>query len=247
MEIPFFRLVLIQIQSHPLLRSKHILWLYLFLAATLADLTFLLEQNESMRVYSKPLILAGLILYFYFISKPIASTLLAKTILAALVFSWLGDVLLLWPGLFIYGLGAFLMAHLCYILGFRLAQQPDTRLDSLHFVRSFLYNLPIFLLAALILYFIYPNLGGLKIPVIAYIMVIIGMVTTARDRFKKTTPASFWQVFIGAMLFLVSDGILALARFYQDFPEAGILIMGTYASAQLLLVMGIRSYLVGPK
>jgi uncharacterized membrane protein YhhN len=73
------------------------------------------------------------------------------------------------------------------------------------------------------------------------------MVTTARDRFKKTSAASFWQVFIGALLFLVSDGILALARFYQDFPEAGILIMGTYASAQLLLVMGIRSYLVGPK
>jgi uncharacterized membrane protein YhhN len=217
------------------------------LAATLADLTFLLEQNESMRVYSKPLIMVSLILYFYFISKPIASTLLAKTILAALIFSWLGDVLLLWPGLFIYGLGAFLMAHLCYILGFRLAQKPDSRIDSMHFVRSFLYNLPIYLLATLILYFIYPNLGGLKIPVIVYIMVIIGMVTTARDRFKKTTTASFWQVFIGALLFLVSDGILALARFYQDFPEAGILIMGTYASAQLLLVMGIRSYLVGPK
>jgi uncharacterized membrane protein YhhN len=217
------------------------------LAATLTDLTFLLEQNESMRVYSKPLILAPLILYFYFISKPIASTLLAKTILAALIFSWLGDILLLWPGLFIYGLGAFLMAHLCYILGFRLAQKADSRLDSLHFIRLFVYNLPIYLLAALIFYFIYPNLGGLKIPVIAYIMVIIGMVTTARDRFKKTTPASFWQVFVGALLFLVSDGILALARFYQDFPEAGILIMGTYASAQLLLVMGIRSYLVGPK
>lgn len=229
------------------MRSKHILWLYLFLAATIADLTFQLEQNESMRVYSKPLILASLILYFYFISKPIASTLLAKTILAALIFSWLGDILLLWPELFIYGLGAFFMAHLCYIFGFRLAQQAEGRPDSLHFVRSFLYNLPIYFLAVLILYFIYPNLGGLKIPVIAYIMVIIGMVTTARDRFKKTTPASFWQVFIGALLFLVSDGILALARFYQDFPEAGILIMGTYASAQLLLVMGIRSYLVGPK
>lgn len=200
-----------------------------------------------MRVYSKPLILAPLILYFYFISKPIASTLLAKTILAALIFSWLGDILLLWPHLFIYGLGAFLMAHLCYILGFRLAQQPEGRLDSMHFVRSFLYNFPIYLIATLILYFIYPTLGGLKIPVIAYILVIIGMVTTARDRFKKTNSASFWQVFVGALLFLVSDGILALARFYQDFPEAGILIMGSYAAAQLLLVMGIRSYLVGPK
>lgn len=229
------------------MKDKHIIWLYLFLIATVLDLSFLTDQNESMRFFSKPLILLGLILYFYFISKPIASTLLAKTILAALLFSWLGDILLLWSDFFIFGLGAFLMAHVCYIFGFRLAQQPETGLDSWHFIRTFFYNLPIFLVAGLVFYFIYPNLGGLKIPVIAYILVIVGMVTTARARFKKTNPASFWQVFIGALLFLVSDGILALARFYQDFAEAGILIMGTYATAQLLLVMGIRSYLIGTK
>jgi uncharacterized membrane protein YhhN len=139
------------------------------------------------------------------------------------------------------------MAHVCYIFGFRLAQTPEERLDSWYFIRTFFYNIPIFLVAGMVFYFIYPNLGGLKIPIIAYILVIVGMVTTARARFKKTNAASFWQVFIGAILFLVSDGILALARFYRDFPEAGILIMGTYATAQLLLVMGIRSYLVGTK
>jgi uncharacterized membrane protein YhhN len=139
------------------------------------------------------------------------------------------------------------MAHLCYILGFRLAQEPEGRLDSWHFIRSFFYNLPIYLLAGFAFYLIYPNLGGLKIPVIAYILVIVGMVTTARARFKKTNAASFWQVFIGALLFLISDGILAIARFFNDFQDAGILIMGTYATAQLLIVMGIRSYLIGAK
>ena len=139
------------------------------------------------------------------------------------------------------------MAHVCYIFGFRLAQQPEGRVDSWYFIRTFFYNIPIFIVAGMVFYFIYPNLGGLKIPVIAYILVIVGMVTTARARFKKTNAASFWQILIGALFFLVSDGILALARFYKDFPEAGILIMGTYATAQLLLVMGIRSYLVGTK
>jgi uncharacterized membrane protein YhhN len=234
-------------QARTLMRDKNIVWLYLFLLATLVDIYFILEQNEALRSYSKPVILAALLGYFYFISAPIAKTILAKTILAALFFSWLGDILLLWSELFIYGLGAFLMAHVCYIIGFRLAQEPEGRPDSWHFIRLFTYNLPIYLVAGWIFYFIYPNLGGLKIPVIAYLLVIIGMVTTARARFKKTNPSSFWQVFIGALLFLCSDGILAMARFYSDFPEAGILIMGTYASAQLLLVMGIRSYLVGPK
>ena len=229
------------------MRDKNIVWLYLFLAATIADLTFLLEGNSSLRFYSKPLILIGLILYFYQISKPIASTLLTKSILSALIFSWIGDILLMWSHLFVYGLGSFLMAHVCYIIGFRLAQKSETKIRQVDFVKTFFYNLPIYFVAAFTFYLVNPNLGSLKIPVIAYIIVIVSMVTTARDRFKKCNPASFWQVFIGALLFFVSDGIIALSRFYKAFPESGVIIMGTYATAQLLIIMGIRSYLIGKK
>lgn len=229
------------------MRDKNIIWLYVFLAATIADLTFLIEGNSSLRFYSKPLILLGLILYFYQISKPISTTLLSKSILAALIFSWIGDILLMWPSLFVYGLGSFLMAQICYIIGFKLAQNTILRRDEVNFIKSFFYNLPIYIAAALVFYLVNPNLGNLKIPVIAYILVIVSMVATARDRFKKCSPASFWQVFIGAVLFFVSDGIIAISRFFRDFPESGILIMGTYATAQLLIVMGIRSYLVAPK
>lgn len=139
------------------------------------------------------------------------------------------------------------MAHVCYIIGFRLAQNGPTRLDQVNFVKSFFYNLPIYLAAAFVFYLINPNLGGMKIPVIAYIIVIVSMVATARDRFKKCNPASFWQVFIGAILFFISDGAIAISRFFVEFPESGILIMGTYAIAQLLIVMGIRSYLIDHK
>ena len=227
--------------------DKNIVWLYLFLAATLTDLAFIIDGNTGDRIFSKPLILLGLMVYFFQISRPIRNTLLAKSILAALIFSWIGDILLIWPALFIYGLGAFLMAHVCYIIGFRLAQRTTTRLDEVNFIKSFFLNLPIYLSAAVIFYLINPNLGALKIPVIADILVIVSMVATARERFGKCNPATFWQVFIGAVFFLISDGILALGRFYKDFPESGILIMGTYAVAQLLIVMGIRSYLIGEK
>jgi uncharacterized membrane protein YhhN len=226
------------------LRDKNIIWLYLFLIGTLADLSFVIDGNSDYRFFSKPLILLGLILYFYRITKPIASTLLTKSILAALVFSWLGDILLLWNHLFVYGLGAFLMAHVCYIIGFRVAQKIATRIEEVNFVKSFLYNLPIYLAAAFTFYLINPNLGSMKLPVILYILVIVGMVATARDRFKKCNPSSFWQVFIGAVLFFVSDGAIAISRFFWEFPESGIVIMGTYATAQLLIVMGIRSYLI---
>lgn len=230
------------------MKDRNIIWLYIFLAATLADLAFVLENNQSYRFVSKPLILAGLIVYFYRISRPISSTLLTKSMLSALVFSWIGDVLLLWPNLFIYGLGAFFLAQACYILAFRLAQRtPDLLVERPNFIRSFFLNLPIYLMAAFVFYLINPNLGALKIPVILYILVIVSMVTTARERFKKCSASSFWQVFLGALLFFVSDGTLAIDRFFAEFPESGIIVMGTYATAQLLIVMGVRSYLIGKK
>jgi uncharacterized membrane protein YhhN len=229
------------------LRDKNIIWLYLFLIGTLADLSFVIDGNSDYRYFSKPLILLGLILYFYRITRPIASTLLTKSILGALIFSWIGDILLMWNHLFVYGLGAFLMAHVCYIIGFKFAQQGPTKLEQVNFVKSFFYNLPIYLAAAFMFYLINPNLGNMKIPVIAYIIVIVSMVATARDRFKKCNSASFWQVFIGAILFFISDGAIAISRFFVKFPESGILIMGTYATAQLLIVMGIRSYLIDHK
>jgi uncharacterized membrane protein YhhN len=119
------------------LRDKNIIWLYLFLAATVLDLAFVIEQNNSSRFFSKPLILLGLIIYFYRITRPISSTLLTKSILAALIFSWIGDILLLWSGLFVYGLGAFLMAHVCYIIGFKFAQNSPYTLGQVNFVRIF--------------------------------------------------------------------------------------------------------------
>lgn len=228
------------------MKDKNIPWLYLFLVATLVDLAFLIEGNSEMRFYSKPLILLGLIVYFYRITRPIASTFLTKAILGALVFSWIGDILLMWSRLFIYGLGAFLMAHVCYFIGFRIAQKNPTRLEQVNFVKSFFYNLPIYLAAAFVFYLVNPKLGSMKIPVIAYIIVIVTMVATARERFKKCNSASFWQVFVGAILFFISDGAIAISRFFHDFAESGILIMGTYAIAQLLIVMGIRSYLIDP-
>ncbi|SEF52437.1 lysoplasmalogenase [Algoriphagus boritolerans] len=226
------------------MRDKNIIWLYLFLLASLVDIAFLIESNSEMRFYSKPLILLGLIIYFYQITKPIASTLLTKSILSALIFSWIGDILLLWPQLFVYGLGAFFMAQICYIIGFKLAQRGPNRLDQVNFIKLFFFNLPIYLTAAFTFYLINPNLGSMKIPVILYLIVIVSMVATARDRFKKCNPASFWQVFIGGLFFFISDGTIAISRFFMDFPESGIIIMGTYVIAQLLIVMGIRSFLI---
>jgi uncharacterized membrane protein YhhN len=47
----------------------------------------------------------------------------------------------------------------------------------------------------------------------------------------------------GALLFIISDSILAVNKFYSSFNYAGILIMLTYALAQLFIVMGVMDYI----
>jgi uncharacterized membrane protein YhhN len=225
------------------MKNKNILWLYLFLFAGIIDIVFTANGEYSSRVFTKPLILIALWGFFIFSSTAIKGTILRKSMSAALIFSWLGDVLLMFPDLFLYGLGAFLMAHICYIISFKMAQTNPFAIGTVNFLRLFFVNLPIYLAAAMVYFLINPGLGALKIPVVVYLVVIVLMVTSARERFGKTNAVSFWQVFIGGSFFMVSDGVLAINKFFQPFPESGVIVMGTYIIAQFLIVRGILAHL----
>lgn len=225
------------------MKNKNILWLYLYLLAALLDILFTANGQTDQRLFTKPLIIPFLLGYFFFSTPFFKGQLLRKTIIAALIFSWLGDILLMFPKMFLYGLGAFLMAHTCYIIGFKVAQKQPFRVGKVDFIRLFFLNFPIYLFAAFVYFFIRNGLGEMKIPVIAYLIVIVMMATTARERFKNTNAVSFWQVMIGAAFFLVSDGILAVNLFATSFQEAGVLVMGTYVIAQFLIVRGILAHI----
>jgi uncharacterized membrane protein YhhN len=224
------------------MKSKNKLWLNLFLLVGILDIVFTSEGLQEYRYFTKPLIVPVLLLYFYQSSTYLAGSTLRKAIVAALLFSWLGDVLLLFPNLFLFGLGAFLMAHICYIISFKLAQFSPFSIGNVNFIRLFFVNLPIYIAAALVYYLVQPNLSEMKIPVVIYLIVIVMMATTARERYQKTIPASFWQVFIGGITFMISDAILALNLFFKPFPESGVLVMGTYIIAQFLIVRGILAH-----
>lgn len=223
---------------------KGIVWLYVYLLAGIADLAFVAQNLSEYRYYSKPLLMLSLMIYFFSYTSLIKGSLLRKSMGGALVFSLIGDVLLLFPNLFLYGLGAFLIAHMCYIVAFKITQHFQFNFKKVNFIKLFFYNLPIYIPGAFIYFLINPNLYHLRTPVVIYLITILMMASIARERFKRTPAASFWQVFIGAVLFMVSDGILALDMFWQPITDAGVLIMGTYILAQLLIVMGIRSHLV---
>ncbi len=145
----------------------------------------------------------------------------------ALFFSWLGDVFLLFDGWFIPGLAAFLLAHVAYILLFR----KEYRF-------SFTAILVFGLFSSGFLVFLYPSIpGDMRIPVVLYCTAItlMGIFSASRN-----TPSllSYRYMVAGAALFIVSDALIAVNRFYVDLPHDSIYIMTTYGAAQYLILEG---------
>jgi uncharacterized membrane protein YhhN len=155
----------------------------------------------------------------------------ARWILAGLAFSLAGDVLLMLPSdRFAAGLASFLLAHLCYIAAFT-AQAG--------FQLGFLPLLPLLLAVGLVYRRLSPGLGTLRIPVIAYIGVIVVMVWQAFERCAVVPGAGPKLTAAGALLFAASDSALALARFRRPFPGSQAIVYGTYFAAQWLIAVSL--------
>jgi uncharacterized membrane protein YhhN len=159
----------------------------------------------------------------------------------ALVFCWLGDSLLLFQEqnelYFIGGLLAFLTGHLLYILAYRQFQSAGNS-NGLSITKKIRFSFPIILAGTGLIAILFPALGPLTIPVIVYALVLMLMVMMALFRYGRTSAESFWMIFGGAILFMISDSALALNKFYAPFHYSGPIIMMTYISAQYLIVQG---------
>ena len=152
-------------------------------------------------------------------------------VVLGLFFSCLGDVFLLSSeaNFFMYGLGSFLLAHIMYIkitAGFLKATSKSTML----FVS---FSFVVFLAGLLLL--IKDNLGDMLLPVTVYGIVIstFGAVALLNYIGKKSTE-NLW-LFLGAIIFIASDSMIAINRFYESNELYGLLIMLTYIIAQYLI------------
>lgn len=189
---------------------------------------------NSIHYIAKPAIVISLIVLFLRTSESLPKAI-KRTTLLALAFSVLGDVLLMFvdhsPHFFTLGLIAFLTAHVMYVIVF--LKHRHKHKSPLGFIAVLLVY------AASLFYFLNGNLGELFIPVLVYMLVILSMATTAYLRKDQVNILSYGLVFLGALLFMVSDSILALNKFYTPIPWSNISIMLTYSLAQYLIVIGI--------
>ncbi|KAF0864995.1 lysoplasmalogenase [Pseudomonas sp. LD120] len=144
-----------------------------------------------------------------------------RWIILGLLFSLLGDVLLAWPSdLFVFGLGAFLVAHLAYLK----AYLSDCR-------RPALLPMAVALAigAGLLSILIAHGLGPLLIPVIVYALTISAMLWRAWARLGSEVPKrSALLAALGALSFAFSDSLIGISRFVVSFDAAPYLIIIFY-------------------
>lgn len=205
-----------------------------FIIVLIELLTGSTETLKKVHYIAKPAIIISLIFLFINTSKSLSKPIKHLTLLA-LIFSLLGDVLLLFVDksehFFILGLVAFLTAHIMYVLLFLKHRNKENS--------PFGFIVLLLIYAASLFYFLKNGLGEMLIPVVVYILVILTMVTTAYLRKNNVNIFSYGLVFFGALFFMISDSILAINKFYQPTPWSNVSIMVTYAIAQYLIVIGI--------
>jgi alkylglycerol monooxygenase len=158
-------------------------------------------------------------------------------LLAALVLCLAGDVFLMLEGFFIPGLVSFLAAHLCYLVLFRQGVRWFPSAGALAATLG----------AAAVMYAIlFPHLGPvLKIAVAAYALVIAGMAGQAIGRALVLRDGASMAVAAGAVLFMLSDALLAINRFASPIPMAQFWVLATYYAAQVLIVLNVRPVVGG--
>ena len=211
-----------------------------YVVIALAEIYSRYADNTMLHLVAKPLLIIVLLAYFY-VSLQGRSDKITKLITWGLIFSWLGDVLLMFenpaqPLFFMGGLGAFLTTHVLYILAFKAVVKDHSK--SI-FKTRLIAIVPFIVIGGVFYYALFPNLAELKIPVFVYTTVIITMVIFALNRIGQVNMASFRLVYYGAIIFMMSDLLLAINKFLEPFDYAGVYIMGTYILAQGLIVGGV--------
>jgi uncharacterized membrane protein YhhN len=205
-------------------------------------LVILAGYYELQWVYylTKPVLLLMIYMFFRIRSSHYGQTAFRNIMLTAFLFCALGDTLLMFTdqnhNYFLAGLAAFLIAHLLYTSAFTfeiLKSRPwNHHWGQLAFAALVLvYGVEFFILNRL-------SFDSLWVPVLLYCIAITTMGIAATMRTIGSPGGGYYKVVGGAVLFIVSDSLLATNKFIAEFDFAGPLVLVTYFAAQYLIATG---------
>lgn len=205
----------------------------LLLAAIFASgivyIFFIPADPVGFKIFMK-LIPMMLIILLASTSRALFSRTYKQIIIAGLIVCMIADGVIYW---FLPGLITFFIGHIFYIFAFRHVGHK---------------SMPIWAAIPLLLYGIGMAIwiagsqfsNGqtvLGIAIIAYIGIILTMGWMAiRTRLKLAIT--------GALLFMLSDSVLAIDRFVFEIPYRDVFVMSTYYAAQIFLAASISSRIV---
>jgi len=192
------------------------------------------KENAKIRYVCMTLLMPLLLLYYIFGVPPNS---INGLIIVAVIFGYLGDLFLMFhkEKLFIFGLGSFLFGHIFYIIAFLLSLKNIAAFP----LWGLLFVLPSIAVIIKVFRKTQGKLGDIQIPIYFYMGVIFVMGFCAILRLAELNVLSFFLVWLGANLFILSDGMIALNKFDEEFPHAELYIKITYVLAQFFIVQGI--------
>ena len=220
-----------------LLMSKKIL--YAFILVSFAHLLGQIIDNQQIISITKPILMPILALYFiYSVGLKTISNIL---LFIGLLFSQVGDILLMYVSydtvFFLAGLGAFLVTQTLYTASFYHYENEN---------RGFILQKPYWVLLFLaylgtLLFILLPNIPSQFAPAIVIYACVITIMSVAACNLKTKMENTNWKIlFCGVLLFLASDSLIAVNKFLMPLPYEGFSVMLTYILGQFLIVEGVR-------
>ncbi len=214
------------------------IFLVIFFIVVAVEIFGEIKENQKIIYGTKPLLMPLLILFYIFGVLELGSIdQVDWLIMVALIGGWAGDIFLMledeekW---FLFGMGAFFVNQIFYIISFLLSIGSYSGFDIW----------ALFLLAPslLILLFTVPRFikktGDMKIPVLVYMAAILLMHITAILRMAEFSGLPFILVYIGSLSFIFSDASIAVNKWAGEFHNARFIIMTTYVMAQFYIALG---------
>lgn len=205
-------------------------WILLFLAAAMAvvDWVAVARENAVLEYVSKPAATVAFALFA--VSVDVEHTASWAWLVVALVFCVFGDVFLMLPGnLFVPGLASFAVAQVMFAIGFAVGETSGVR-----WLVAAVIAIPVASLLARRFVGAIRRSGHpeLVAPVSVYVVVITTMAVAA-------VASGSWVAIVGAVVFMLSDSLIAESRFVKARQWQPVGIMVTYHLALAGLVLSV--------
>ena len=98
---------------------------------------------------------------------------------------------------------------------------------------------PFFVYLVVVSVILLSHLGRMKVPVMAYEVVILAMAWRALERWLQVEDVPAFVAFLGTLMFIFSDSLVGIREFVRKFRIAQVLILSTYFCAQWLIALSV--------